>query len=369
MSKRSIFISHSSLDKDYGLAISNLFKEITEIKVFFSSSDNQGVQVNEDIYGTLKKEIKNNSYVFCLLSPNYYDSPMCLNEMGAAWACGNEYALICLPEFNIDSKDFRRCAINTNQKVVHIENSNEMKQLVKSILDSFNLKYNEAYIHNKCINFVDTIRNIKKEPDNLAYIELWRAENKITENKKLAENYNNRGCAWVKLKKYENAMRDFLFSIFIEPNEIDAYYYLVQYAVESKNGYNKQALNIAEEMCKKFPHDHRSYGCRAFAKYHLNQIDDAIEDCDKALKIKKDRWHYNTRGSCLKKKGKYFEALSDYWKSHLESIDYTPPINHIKDIIKKITPETLSQEITKQQENGNVDLANLYINCLDLANK
>lgn len=35
MSKRSIFISHSSLDKDYGLAISNLFKEISEIKVFF----------------------------------------------------------------------------------------------------------------------------------------------------------------------------------------------------------------------------------------------------------------------------------------------------------------------------------------------
>ncbi len=83
---RSIFISHSTIDKDYGMALKDLLVSLMpKQKVFLSSSDIQGVPVNQDINETIKNEISNGAYVIFLLSDNFYASVACLNEMGAAW--------------------------------------------------------------------------------------------------------------------------------------------------------------------------------------------------------------------------------------------------------------------------------------------
>lgn len=366
MKERKIFISHSSYDESYGLVLSNLFRDLTEKNVFFSSSDTQGVPVNEDIYQTLKAEIQNNAYVFCLLSKHYYTSPACLNEMGAVWALENEYALLCLPGFDLNCKDFRRSFVNIHKKVVHIENLNEMFQLAHAVLKSFGIEYNNEQLLKKCSDFTEKIMEISKQSERLIYKQLWQAEIQIKKKQNVAKSYCYRGNAWTKLKKYENAISDYLFSIFLDPEDENAYYYLVLCAENMDRTYKKRALAIAQYMCEKFPENHLSYGCRAYAQLHLDNIDEAIEDCNKAIAIKKNRWYYNTRGCCWMKKQKTLEALSDFWQSHLLSLDYVPPIEHIKKIVTDITPEVLKNIVSTQKANVNADLDDLYLNCLNL---
>lgn len=367
MGERSIFISHASRDKDYGIVLCNFFRDITGKRVFFSSSDTQGVPVNEDIYETLKKEIQNNSYVVCLLSKHYYDSPACLNEMGAAWVCGNEYALLCLPGYNITSENFRRSAINTSQKVVHFEKAAEMKQLAEAVLRSFNITYEESEIFEKCLNLINEVWKISRNTINSYYRQLWDAEEKIKQNLDVANAYYERANAWIGLHEYEKAIKDYLFTIFLDSKNVDAYENLVQYATISETGYKEQALDVAQEMCRRFPANARSYGCRAFVRFHRGELEKAMEDCDKAIEIKKNRWYYNTRGNCWLNKGEYFKALADFWQAHQLSEDYAPPIKNIKRTVEAVKADVIRQEVQKQQELGNLALAEVYLNCLKLA--
>ena len=109
--------------------------------------------------------------------------------MGAAWACGNEYALMCLPGFDIASEEFQRSVINTNQKVVHLQNATEMKQLAEMVLDTFGLSYDEGLIHEKCLNFA---HQISKKLKKSAYTQLWEAEKKMKQNRDV-QNRNYEG--------------------------------------------------------------------------------------------------------------------------------------------------------------------------------
>lgn len=78
-------------------------------------------------------------------------------------------------------------------------------------------------------------------------------------------------------------------------------------------------------MCRRFPGDSISYGCRGYVKSNNGDIKGAIADCNKALAIKENRWYYNTRRRCWAAKARMeqgdmrecflFRALQDYWHS------------------------------------------------------
>lgn len=115
---RSIFISHSTIDKDYGMALKNLLDLLMpKQNIFLSSSEFDGVRVNQDINKTIKNEIRNDAYVIFLLSDHFYSSAACLNEMGAAWISGNKYALVILPGFDIGGDSFKRSLINRQASI------------------------------------------------------------------------------------------------------------------------------------------------------------------------------------------------------------------------------------------------------------
>lgn len=241
--------------------------------------------------------------------------------MGAAWACGNEYALMCLPGSDIASEEFQRSVINTNQKVVHLQNVTEMKQLVETILDTFGLSYDEGLIHEKCLDFA---HQISKKSEKSAYTQLWEAEKKMKQNRDLLNAYYERGNVWKKLGNYENAIKDYLFSIFLNPKNPNAYECVVKWA---------------------------------------------IEDCDKAIAMEENFWYYNTRGCSKLEKARYFEALTDFYRSHQLSPNYEPALRHLKYIVETIKPEVLLQEAENQKKSGNVLLAEIYLNCLKLTGK
>ncbi len=98
-----IFISHSTNDVAIVEKLVTMLEQIgvKQSQLFCSSIAGYGIpQGAGDLYDYIRNEMSNdNLFVIMMLSPNYYSSPVCLNEMGAAWVKQSAYQSILLPGF------------------------------------------------------------------------------------------------------------------------------------------------------------------------------------------------------------------------------------------------------------------------------
>ena len=101
---KKIFISHATDDKKIIDKLVALLEKlgVKKQQLFCSSIPGYGIpQGSGDIYQYLRNEMSNdNLFVIMMLSKNYYSSPACLNEMGAAWIKQSTYQSILLPGFD-----------------------------------------------------------------------------------------------------------------------------------------------------------------------------------------------------------------------------------------------------------------------------
>lgn len=98
-----IFISHATADKPIVEKFVTLLEQIgvKQDQLFCSSVAGYGIpQGSGDLYDFIRNEMSNdNLFVIMMLSKNYYNSPACLNEMGAAWIKQSAYQSVLLPGF------------------------------------------------------------------------------------------------------------------------------------------------------------------------------------------------------------------------------------------------------------------------------
>lgn len=98
-----IFISHSTNDNLIVEKFVTMLEQlgVKQGQLFCSSVAGHGIpQGSGDIYDFICDEMSNdNLFVIMMLSKNYYKSPACLNEMGAAWIKQSAYQSILLPGF------------------------------------------------------------------------------------------------------------------------------------------------------------------------------------------------------------------------------------------------------------------------------
>ena len=98
-----IFISHSTNDKPIVEKFVTMLEQmgVKQDQLFCSSVAGYGIpQGAGDLYDFIRNEMSNdNLFVILMLSKNYYKSPVCLNEMGAAWVKQSTYQSILLPGF------------------------------------------------------------------------------------------------------------------------------------------------------------------------------------------------------------------------------------------------------------------------------
>ena len=91
-----VFISHKKEDKDYADALVNLINFIIGPdgdKIFCSSVQGYGIKQSRDIMDELKAQFENHDIFMVIIhSPRYYQSAVCLNEMGAAWVMGTRFS-------------------------------------------------------------------------------------------------------------------------------------------------------------------------------------------------------------------------------------------------------------------------------------
>ena len=166
-----LFISHSSGDIKVVEALVDLLIILGINKpeqMFCSSCPPFDVKVNDDIFETIKDQYhKYRLFMIYMLSDNYYNSPVSLNEMGAGWVLQYDYQCITLPGFS--PKDIKGC-VNPNQKALVLDSNhlkadlNTFKEKISKIMKLETIDQNLWEM--KRDRFVDTVTQYSQNNSN-----------------------------------------------------------------------------------------------------------------------------------------------------------------------------------------------------------
>lgn len=102
---KKIFLSHSSKDKDKIDLFRDLIEDIgiKHSEIFYSSGAGYGVTLGKNLFEELKKELNSESFVIFFLSDNFFNSPVCMCEMGATWILSKTHIPVLIPPFNFSN--------------------------------------------------------------------------------------------------------------------------------------------------------------------------------------------------------------------------------------------------------------------------
>lgn len=104
---KKIFLSHSSKDEKIvsyfmdDILIGVLGFKHTEI--FYTSGDGTRIESGENWRESIKDNLINSKVIILFITPNYKQSEVCLNEMGAAWTSGKKVLPLILDPITYDS--------------------------------------------------------------------------------------------------------------------------------------------------------------------------------------------------------------------------------------------------------------------------
>ena len=158
------FISHSSKDKQFVEALVDLLESIglNENTLFCSSVDGYGVKLNDDIFETILSLFKeHNLYVIFIHSPNYYLSPVSLNEMGAAWVLKTKFCSILTKEMSFE---MMKGVVNQSKMSIKVdadEASARLNELRDQLIQFFGLpSISQTPWERKRNKFLSTVKSI-----------------------------------------------------------------------------------------------------------------------------------------------------------------------------------------------------------------
>lgn len=101
-----VFISHKKEDKAYADALVSMINFIVGAdgdKIFCSSVQGYGIRQSRDIMDDLKAQFdEHDVFMIIIHSPRYYQSAVCLNEMGAAWVMGSQFSSFLTKDCNAE---------------------------------------------------------------------------------------------------------------------------------------------------------------------------------------------------------------------------------------------------------------------------
>lgn len=138
-----IFISHKSEDKPFVDALVKLLRLYIGSeadKIFCSSVPNYRISLGQEIYSTIKSQFeKYDIFTIIVHSPRYYQSSICLNEMGASWILNTEnYSFLTA---DCEHKDLNGVIDNKSiyLKVNEEDAKDRMNEFMGKVLDFFNM--------------------------------------------------------------------------------------------------------------------------------------------------------------------------------------------------------------------------------------
>lgn len=128
-----IFISFSHKDKDILQSFVDHYLKlglgIKNEEIFCTGIDNSKPKTGEDFRVWIKENIQNSDLIILLISRNYKNSEVCLNEMGASWILDKRVFPLLLPPIDFDNVGFLH---NSNQ-VLKINSRNDLFKLYEDL--------------------------------------------------------------------------------------------------------------------------------------------------------------------------------------------------------------------------------------------
>lgn len=181
---KKIFISHSSADKELveifvdkllvcGMGFSN-------DDIFCTSLEGLGIKTGKDWRNEIQKNLCKSQVVILFITPNYKESEMCLNEMGAAWAINVKVIPIVVEPLNFDSIGVLY-NVKQSLKLTKNEDLDELKDTLAEFITSnsatsrWNTKKMEA------ISLIERYLSEKKFKTPLSRSEFNKLEKKLKE--------------------------------------------------------------------------------------------------------------------------------------------------------------------------------------------
>lgn len=124
-----IFLSHSSKDR----SLVDEFVDRVLVRscgfgladIIYTSRETTGVEPGDGIPSFIKENLKISSLVLFLISDNYKNSEVCLNEMGAAWAFDKKTISILLPRTTFKSLGW----LTSFNKALKIDDSESLDKI------------------------------------------------------------------------------------------------------------------------------------------------------------------------------------------------------------------------------------------------
>jgi hypothetical protein len=148
VSELFIFISHSSKDE----AIVKLFIDkilqlglhISLDKIFCTSIQAATITTGEDFRTVIKEKLMKASHVIQIITSNYKESEVCLNEMGAAWVLNHKVMPFILPPITYTSVGF----IHSPNQLLRLNHEDDLLKFIDEMkLDGQNLSLSEIKRH------------------------------------------------------------------------------------------------------------------------------------------------------------------------------------------------------------------------------
>lgn len=165
--KRTLFISHSSYDREIVEVLANLIRRVSlnQIHIWFSN-DRQvdgGFLAGDNWYETILNNLKNSEAVISLITPNSNNNPWILYESGYAEALEGTKLIPLKFLMNISEISVPL----QHKQIFSFTNTDEANTFLKKVLDSFNIDFDEEAFHNYVLESINEMRSCFKDKENI----------------------------------------------------------------------------------------------------------------------------------------------------------------------------------------------------------
>ena len=155
---RKVFVSHAHKDAEYVEELIELLNRIglTKKQIFCTSVKGYGVPLGANFLQEIKEQVGDDVLVLFVLSPNFYASPVCMAEMGAAWVLSKDHIPLVIPPFSF--QDIKGVLPHTQGMMIN--DALTVNELAERIQGIFGLKsYTEdgdwERVRNRIIKRID----------------------------------------------------------------------------------------------------------------------------------------------------------------------------------------------------------------------
>lgn len=162
---KKIFISHSTEDKLLVEPLIDLLEGLglNSDSIFCTSFEGYKIPYGEDFLGFIKRELSEDTIVLFMLSENFYNSPICMCEMGATWIKSTKHFPILIPPLSYANM---KGVISSQTQSLFINNSNELDGFITQLFKALDLSLKIEIWNRKKEKFLLSINELLKTVPN-----------------------------------------------------------------------------------------------------------------------------------------------------------------------------------------------------------